>query len=72
MHSLNPVFRWANLKTPSKFARIALNNLFEISPDAIFVTDADGLICDANQQATEHFGYTHLALRRSDYMPYDI
>ena len=54
-----PCFRWANLKTPSKFAHIALDNLFEISPDAIFVTDADEIICDANRQATEDFGYTH-------------
>jgi len=43
---------------PSKFARIALDNLFEISPDSIFVTDGDGMIRDANRQATERFGYT--------------
>jgi PAS domain S-box-containing protein len=48
-----------NLNTPSKFARIALENLFEISPDAIVVTDADGLIREANPRATELFGYTH-------------
>lgn len=48
-----------NLNTPSKFARIALDNLFEIAPDAIFVTDADGMIRDANRQAAERFGYTH-------------
>ena len=46
-----------NLNIHSKFARIALGNLFEISPDPIFATDADGIICDANRQATEHFGY---------------
>jgi len=46
------------LNTPSKFARIALANLFEISPDAIIVTDADGMIRDANSRATESFGYT--------------
>ena len=47
------------MDTPSKFARIALENLFEISPDAIFVTDRDGMIRDANPRATELFGYTH-------------
>jgi formate hydrogenlyase transcriptional activator len=47
------------LNTPSKFARSVLDNLFEIAPDAIFVTDADGIICDANRQATEYFGYSH-------------
>jgi len=36
-----------------------LENLFEISPDAIFVTDRDGMIRDANPRATELFGYTH-------------
>ncbi len=36
-----------------------MDNLFEISPDAILVTDATGMIRDANPQATEHFGYTH-------------
>ena len=45
-----------NLNTPPKFARIALGNLFEISPDAIFVT-TDGMIRDANRQAVERFGF---------------
>jgi hypothetical protein len=31
-----------NLSLPSKFGRIAMDNRFEISPGAIFVTDADG------------------------------
>jgi PAS domain S-box-containing protein len=47
------------LNAPSKFARIALENLFNISPDAILVTDRDGTIRDANPRATELFGYTH-------------
>ena len=47
------------LSTPSKFARIALENLFEISPDAIIVTEADGMIREANPRATELFGYTY-------------
>ncbi len=34
-----------------------MGDLFEISPDAIFVTDGDGIICEANRQATERFGY---------------
>jgi PAS domain S-box-containing protein len=39
-------------------SHIALENLFEFSPDAIFVTDGDGIIRDANARATELFGYT--------------
>ncbi|MGD0939096.1 MAG: sigma 54-interacting transcriptional regulator [Terracidiphilus sp.] len=47
------------MSTPSKFARIALENLFEISPDAIIVTDSDGIIRHANPRAAELFGYAH-------------
>ena len=36
----------------------AFENLFEVSPDAILVTDADGFIRGANPRATELFGYT--------------
>ncbi len=39
-------------------AQLALEDLFEFSPDAIFVTDADGVIRDANPRASELFGYT--------------
>ncbi len=42
----------------AEFAHVALENLFEFSPDAIFVTDASGAIRDANPRATELFGYT--------------
>ena len=42
----------------AEFADIALENLFEFSPDAIFVTDAAGAIRNANPRATELFGYT--------------
>jgi formate hydrogenlyase transcriptional activator len=42
----------------SEFAQVALGNLFEFSPDAIFVTDAEGVIRNANPRATELFGYT--------------
>jgi formate hydrogenlyase transcriptional activator len=38
-------------------AHVVLENLFEFSPDAIFVTDADGIIRDSNPRATELFGY---------------
>ena len=41
-----------------------MGSLFDISPDAIFVIDADGTIRDANQQAMERFGYTHEELIR--------
>ncbi len=42
----------------AEFAHIALENLFEVSPDAIFVTDGQGLIRRANPRAAELFGYT--------------
>ena len=42
----------------AEIAHVALENLFEFSPDAIFVTDATGAIRDANPRATELFGYT--------------
>jgi formate hydrogenlyase transcriptional activator len=42
----------------AEFAHIALENLFEVSPDAIFVTDSQGLIRRANPRAAELFGYT--------------
>jgi PAS domain S-box-containing protein len=42
----------------AEFARLALENHFAISPDAIFMTDAQGLIREANPRAAELFGYT--------------
>jgi PAS domain-containing protein len=39
----------------------ALENLFEFSPDAIFVTDASGAIVNANPRATQLFGYARSA-----------
>ncbi len=39
-------------------AQSALENLFDVSPDAIFVTDAAGVIRGANPRAAELFGYT--------------
>ncbi|HUN83672.1 MAG TPA: sigma 54-interacting transcriptional regulator [Terracidiphilus sp.] len=42
----------------AQFAEFAFENLFEVSPDAIFVTDAQGIIRSANPRAAELFGYT--------------
>lgn len=39
------------------FAQFALENLFELSPDAIFVTDVTGTIRAANPRSGELFGY---------------
>src|ERR1700733_11936069 len=43
-------------------AQSALENLFDVSPDAIFVTDAAGVIRGANPRAAELFGYTQIEL----------
>jgi formate hydrogenlyase transcriptional activator len=51
-----PGHDWATL------AQAALENLFEVSPDAIFVTDSNGIIRGANPRATELFGYTQAEL----------
>jgi PAS domain S-box-containing protein len=42
----------------TEWTHLALENLFEISPDAIFVTDAGGVIRGANPRAAELFGHT--------------
>ncbi len=41
----------------AEFAKLALENHFAISPDAIFVSDAGGVIREANPRAAEMFGY---------------
>src|SRR5579863_3349388 len=46
----------------AKLAQAALDNLFEVSPDAIFVTDTDGIIRGANPRAAELFGHTQTEL----------
>jgi len=46
----------------AEFAQFAWKNLFEVSPDAIFVTDGEGIIRGANPRASELFGYTQAAL----------
>ena len=43
----------------AEFAQFVLDNLFEGTPNAIFVTDAQGVIRVANPRATELFGYPH-------------
>ena len=46
----------------AEFAQFAWKNLFEVSPDAVFVTDGEGIICGANPRASELFGYAQAAL----------
>ena len=49
----------------AQFAQSAFENLFEVSPDAIFVTDSEGVIRGANPRAAELFGHTQAELYRS-------
>ncbi len=44
------------------FAQNTIERLFEFSPDAILVTDADGVMRSANPRAEELFGYSALEL----------
>jgi formate hydrogenlyase transcriptional activator len=46
----------------AEFATFALENLFDLSPDAIIVTDATGKIRAANPRSAELFGYTQKEL----------
>jgi len=46
----------------AELAHSALENLFDVSPDAIFVTDTHGVIRGANPRAAELFGYTQAEL----------
>lgn len=41
----------------AEFARAITENHFAISPDAIFISDATGVIRDANPRAAQMFGY---------------
>jgi PAS domain S-box-containing protein len=50
------------LQGRAELAHSALENLFEVSPDAIFVTDAEGVIRGANPRAAELFGHTQAEL----------
>jgi formate hydrogenlyase transcriptional activator len=47
----------------AKFTQFALANLFAVSPNAVFVTDEQGVILKANPRATEMFGYTQAEFR---------
>src|SRR5438309_1983820 len=44
--------------TTPQYSRSSLQNLFDLSPDAVVVTDPAGIIRDANPRATELFGYS--------------
>ncbi len=46
----------------AQFARLALDNLFEITPDAILATDTEGIIRAANARSEEIFGHTRAEL----------
>jgi len=46
----------------AELAHIALEDLFEVSPDAIFVTDAQGVIRGANPRAADLFGHSQIDL----------
>jgi len=46
----------------AEVAQLALENLFEVSPDAIFVTDTEGIIRGANPRAAALFGHTRAEL----------
>jgi PAS domain S-box-containing protein len=42
---------------PAEFAQFASESLFNLSPDAILVTDTDGMVRAANARTAELFGY---------------
>ena len=44
------------------FVHSALENLFDVSPDAILITDAEGVIRGANPRAAALFGHTQVEL----------
>ncbi len=48
----------AEERNPQSFAQNIVGRLFEFSPDAILVTDSDGVMRGANPRAEELFGYT--------------
>jgi formate hydrogenlyase transcriptional activator len=43
---------------PAAISALASESLFQLSPDAILVTDSDGVIRAANSRSAELFGYT--------------
>jgi len=46
----------------AEFAQFAVENLFDVSPDAILVSDSTGTIRAANPRSSELFGYTQAEL----------
>jgi formate hydrogenlyase transcriptional activator len=52
----------ATVKGRAEFAKFAVENLFEISPDAFLITDHAGIIRGANPRAAELFGYAQAEL----------
>ncbi|MFP5209703.1 MAG: sigma 54-interacting transcriptional regulator [Acidobacteriota bacterium] len=46
----------------AQFVHSALENLFDISPDAILITDAEGVIRGANPRAAALFGHSQVEL----------
>jgi PAS domain S-box-containing protein len=46
----------------AEVAQSPLDNLFDLSPDAIFVTDSSGVIRGANPRAAELFGHSQVEL----------
>jgi formate hydrogenlyase transcriptional activator len=49
-------------QSEAELARSPLENLFDASPDAIFLTDSAGIIRGANPRAAELFGHTQAEL----------
>jgi formate hydrogenlyase transcriptional activator len=47
----------AGERAPIRFAQATIERLFELSPDAILVTDGGGVVRAANPRAAELFGY---------------
>ncbi|MGA7342916.1 MAG: sigma 54-interacting transcriptional regulator [Terracidiphilus sp.] len=45
-------------RTPAGLARATIERLFEFCPDAIVITDGDGIVRGANPRCEELFGYT--------------
>src|SRR6185437_13049226 len=48
----------AQQRAALRFAQNTTDKLFEFSPDAIIITDSQGLIRDVNPRTVEMFGYS--------------
>lgn len=61
MHESDPPAQDATVlsrRDQAEFAQLTSESLFTLSPDAVLVTDSDGVIRGANPQVTKLFGYT--------------